>query len=63
MKLENVRAELGVVVVDPDRGRRDPDEVVIFDSTGVAFQDVAAAALVYESAERDDFGSSLFFGG
>lgn len=61
VRLEDVRAELGAVVADPSRGRRSAEEVVIFDSTGVAFQDVVSAALVYEAAVREDAGSSLAF--
>jgi ornithine cyclodeaminase/alanine dehydrogenase-like protein (mu-crystallin family) len=56
MRRDKVRAELGDVVVDPSRGRRKDDEIVIFDSTGVAFQDVAVAAIVYEGAVRDAIG-------
>jgi ornithine cyclodeaminase/alanine dehydrogenase-like protein (mu-crystallin family) len=52
MRREDVRAELGAVVAGRAAGRRDDDEVVIFDSTGMALQDVAAAALVYEAAIR-----------
>ncbi len=62
MTVADVRAELGAVVADPGRGRRDRDEIVVFDSTGVAFQDVAAAALVYERAERENVGSMIRFG-
>lgn len=62
MTLDDVRAELGAVVADPARGRRAADEVVVFDSTGVAFQDVVAAALVYERAERENVGSMIRFG-
>ena len=50
MRAADVRAELGEVIVDPGRGRRAAPEIVVFDSTGVALQDVAAAALVYEAA-------------
>ena len=57
MCLPDVRGELGDVVLDPTRGRRDLREIVIFDSTGVAIQDVAAAALVHERAEREQIGS------
>jgi len=31
-------------------GRRSADEITIFDSTGTALEDVAAAAVVYEQA-------------
>lgn len=57
-----VRAQLGDVVLDPGRGRTNEDEVVVFDSTGVAIEDVAAAAVVYERAVRDGIGFGLRFG-
>jgi len=42
------RASLSEVLRGAKPGRVSDDEVVIFDSTGVALQDVAAAALAYE---------------
>jgi ornithine cyclodeaminase/alanine dehydrogenase-like protein (mu-crystallin family) len=59
MQRTDVRAELGDVVADRSRGRRRDDEIVIFDSTGVAFQDVAAAAIVYEGALRQGVGTKI----
>ena len=50
MSLADVHAELWEVVVGRKPGRRSPDNIVIFDSTGVAIEDVAAAAIVYEKA-------------
>ena len=50
MTRDNVRAELGEVVAGAKPGRLHDDEIVIFDSTGTALQDVAAAAAVYEKA-------------
>ncbi len=44
----DVHAELGEVVAGRKRGRRDEAEIVVFDSTGMALQDAAAAALVFE---------------
>ena len=61
MTLKDVRAELGNVLVDPSCGRRNPEEIVIFDSTGVATQDVAAAAVVYDRAVRDNAGMVATF--
>ena len=46
----SVHAELAEVVVGAKPGRTSQDEIIIFDSTGTALQDVAAAALVYEKA-------------
>lgn len=50
MTRDAVYAELGAVVAGRRAGRRTPEEVIVFDSTGMALQDVAAAALVYERA-------------
>jgi alanine dehydrogenase len=50
MRREDVHAELGEVVTGRKPGRRSPDDVVVFDSTGTALQDVAAAAHVYARA-------------
>jgi alanine dehydrogenase len=50
MTRDDVRAELGEVVAGKKTGRRHDDEIVIFDSTGTALQDVAAAAAVYGKA-------------
>jgi alanine dehydrogenase len=50
LSLTDVHAELSEVVVGRKPGRRSPDDIVIFDSTGVAIEDVAAAAMVYEKA-------------
>jgi ornithine cyclodeaminase/alanine dehydrogenase-like protein (mu-crystallin family) len=63
MTIADVRAELATVVVDPTRGRRSAEEIAIYDSTGVAFQDVVAAALVYERALSDRNVTSFRFRG
>jgi alanine dehydrogenase len=52
----DVRAELGQVVAGLRPGRLSDDEIVIFDSTGMALEDVAAAAVVYERAIREGRG-------
>ena len=55
----DVHAELGEVVAGKKRGRESDDEVIIFDSTGMALQDVAAAAVLYEKAEQQGAGVRL----
>ena len=57
--LADVHAELGEIVAGRKTGRTSPDEIIIFDSTGTALQDVAAAALVYERALRSGTGLRL----
>jgi alanine dehydrogenase len=46
----DVHAELGEVVAGVKPGRTSSEEIIIFDSTGMALQDVVAAATVYEKA-------------
>jgi ornithine cyclodeaminase/alanine dehydrogenase-like protein (mu-crystallin family) len=58
----NVRAELGQVVAGVRPGRSSDDEIIIFDSTGMALQDVAAAAAVYERAVRAGRGVEIDLG-
>ena len=48
---ESVHAELAQVVVGEHRGRTRDDEITIFDSTGIAIQDVAASAAAYRRAQ------------
>ena len=50
MTRSDVHAELGEIAAGLRPGRTRTDEVIVFDSTGTALQDVAAAALVYRKA-------------
>lgn len=62
MRRTDVRAELADVVRDPLCGRRGEEEIVIFDSTGVALEDVAVAALAFERAIGRGVGLECRFG-
>jgi alanine dehydrogenase len=50
MDKSDVYAELGAIIVGRTPGRTSAEEIIIFDSTGTALQDVAAASVVYEKA-------------
>jgi alanine dehydrogenase len=63
MTKEDVRAELGEIVAGRKTGRRADDEIIIFDSTGAGFQDVAAAAIAFERAEERGQGMRVSFRG
>jgi ornithine cyclodeaminase/alanine dehydrogenase-like protein (mu-crystallin family) len=52
-----VHAELGEIVTGQKAGRRSNEEIIVFDSTGMALQDVAAAALIYELAVSRGVGT------
>jgi alanine dehydrogenase len=65
MRRENVHAELADVVSGKRPGRVADDQTIVFDSTGTALEDVAAAQLVYRRALATaagtlfDLGSAL----
>jgi alanine dehydrogenase len=52
LKREDV-AELGRILIGDDEGRRDESEITVFDSTGLAVQDLAVALAVYERWRAD----------
>jgi len=59
MVATDIHAELGEVVSGLRPGRTAADEVFVFDSTGTALQDVAAAALVYQRALATGTGQTI----
>ena len=63
MRREDVHAELAEVVTGRKPGRRSPEEIIVFDSTGTALQDVAASAIVYERAVAAGNTLSIALGG
>jgi ornithine cyclodeaminase/alanine dehydrogenase len=58
---ESVHAGLGEVIAGTKSGRTSADEIIIFDSTGMALQDVVAAAAVYERAVSIGKGTLMNF--
>ncbi len=62
MARSDVHAELAEVLIEARPGRTSADEIVVFDSTGTALQDVAAAALVYEKAVASARGLPVVLG-
>lgn len=56
---DGVHAELGEIAAGRKPGRQSETETIIFDSSGVALGDVAAAALVYERAVERGHGASI----
>jgi alanine dehydrogenase len=50
LQIQDVYAEIGEIVSGKKPGRTSPAEIIIYDTTGTALQDTAAAALCYEKA-------------
>lgn len=61
MTTDDVYAELSQIVAGRKPGRTTEDEVTLFDSTGVALEDVATAILVYERAVARNRGLPFDF--
>ena len=59
MTKQHVHAELGEIVAGIKPGRTSSDEIIVFDSTGMALQDVIAAATVFTKAVDKGVGRIL----
>ncbi|SDR26676.1 ornithine cyclodeaminase family protein [Natronobacterium texcoconense] len=55
----DIHGEIGELVVGDKAARTDDTGVTVFDSTGLAIQDVAAAHVVYEHALENDNGTTF----
>ena len=56
-----VRAELGELLTGVASGRADDDEITLFESLGLAAEDLAAASYLYQEATRLGAGTSAEF--
>lgn len=63
MDIGDLHAELGQLITGARPGRSSDDQIFVFDSTGTAVQDVAAAAAVYEQARATRRGRELSLDG
>jgi ornithine cyclodeaminase/alanine dehydrogenase-like protein (mu-crystallin family) len=63
MRIEDLHAELGQIIAGERPGRTTAKQIFVFDSTGTALQDVAAAAMVYRRARAAGRGRELLLDG
>ncbi len=63
MTRQEVHGELGSIVAGRIPGRTTDEEITIFDATGTALQDVAAAVAVYRRARERGIGSPIDLAG
>lgn len=56
-----VRAELGELIAGTATGRADDGEITVFESLGLAAEDLAAASFLYEKATRLGVGTAADF--
>jgi alanine dehydrogenase len=60
-KEDEIYANLGEIIVGDKPGRTDDKVITIFDSTGVAIQDIAVAKLLFEKAKKQSGYLSVDF--
>jgi ornithine cyclodeaminase/alanine dehydrogenase-like protein (mu-crystallin family) len=60
---DHILGELGEVLVGRVEGRLTPDDVTLFESLGIAIEDLAAAHYVHRKAEAQNVGVALELGG
>jgi len=51
MRVEDIYGTLGEILVGVKQGRTNDEEITVFDSTGLAIEDILCAKLVYEKAK------------
>jgi ornithine cyclodeaminase/alanine dehydrogenase len=61
LRLDDLYGSLGEVITGLKPGRESEDEITVFDSTGLAIQDVAVARIVYEQAKARGLGREVDF--
>ncbi len=57
--IDEVYGTLGEIIVGRKQGRKDKDVITVFDSTGVAIEDLAVAKLIYGKAKKSGSYMSL----
>jgi alanine dehydrogenase len=57
LKKENIYAELSDIVLGRKAGRENPEEITVFDATGMAVQDITTAYKVYQLAKKQGLGT------
>jgi alanine dehydrogenase len=60
--LDHIHAELGDIVTGKKEGRSSPEEITLFKSVGVAVEDIATAAFVYQQALARGLGKEIALG-
>lgn len=53
---KDIYADIGEIVIGKKKGRTAQDELTVFDSTGLAIQDVAISELIYQTALKKKIG-------
>jgi alanine dehydrogenase len=58
---DRIAAQLGEIVCGKTKGRTGPEQITVFDSTGLAIHDIAVARFVYEECSKSGKGLRMRF--
>lgn len=58
---EKIHAEIGEIILGNKPGRETPEEVTIFDTVGMAIQDIVTATMLYKGALQKGLGTRYEF--
>jgi ornithine cyclodeaminase len=61
IKDDHIRAEIGDILIGRARGRTSRDEITLFKSLGLAIEDLASAAFIYDKVNRSGGGTFVEF--
>lgn len=61
IRREDIHAEIGEIILGKKPGRENPDEVTIFDTVGMAIQDIMTAVMLYKGALEKGLGTRYEF--
>ena len=61
IEIEQIYGTIGEIAANMKNGRENDDEVTVFDSTGLAIQDIVCARLIYEKAVKSKTPVFSFF--
>jgi len=61
IRREEIHGEIGEILLGRKPGRENPDEVTIFDTVGMAIQDIAMAGSLYRGALEKGLGTRYEF--
>jgi ornithine cyclodeaminase/alanine dehydrogenase len=59
---DDITVELGDVILDPSRGRRDDHDITLFNSVGMGLQDLVTARTILEAAREQNIGTDVNMG-
>lgn len=59
LQKEALAGEIGDIIIGRTQGRKDADQITVFDATGTALLDLITAQMAFDAAEQYDMGTTI----